>query len=233
MLTNPSFIQSPAAHNLAGLFLCLLKAFTGAAFKQRNIFMHEYFIFHKPFQVLSQFSPEGNKKTLSDYFPGISKNIYPVGRLDYDSEGLLILTNEKPLTHRLLDPSFAHPRTYWVQVEGMITEEATQQLQQGVVINTEGKQYHTKKATAIILSEEPDVAERNPPIRIRKNIPTSWIALTLTEGKNRQVRKMTAATGYPTLRLIRYAIGKVTLAGIAPGSYIQADEGIKELLLGR
>jgi 23S rRNA pseudouridine2457 synthase len=195
--------------------------------------MPEYFIFHKPFQVLSQFSAEGNKKTLSDFFPHISKNIYPVGRLDFDSEGMLLLTDDKSLTHQLLDPGFAHPRTYWVQVDGAITSDAIQQLQQGVTINIDGKQYHTKKATAIILEEQPGVAERNPPVRFRKNIPTSWISLTLTEGKNRQVRKMTAAAGYPTLRLIRYAIGKLTLDGIEPGSYKVMDEKIKELLFAK
>ena len=193
--------------------------------------MSQYFIFHKPFQVLSQFSAEGDKKTLSDFFQGISKNIYPVGRLDFDSEGLLLLTDDKTLTHQLLDPSFAHPRTYWVQVEGTITEEAIQQLQQGVTISIDGKKYRTKKATAKILKEDPPVTERNPTVRFRKSVPTSWISLTLTEGKNRQVRKMTAATGFPTLRLIRYAIGKLTLDGIAPGSYKAAGDEIKELVL--
>ena len=193
--------------------------------------MSQYFIFHKPFQVLSQFSAEGDKRTLSDFFQGISKNIYPVGRLDFDSEGLLLLTDDKTLTHQLLDPSFAHPRTYWVQVEGTITEDAIQQLQQGVTISIDGKKCRTKKATAKILKEDPPVTERNPPVRFRKSVPTSWISLTLTEGKNRQVRKMTAATGFPTLRLIRYAIGKLTLDGIAPGSYKAAGHEIKELVL--
>jgi 23S rRNA pseudouridine2457 synthase len=193
--------------------------------------MPQYYLFHKPFQVLSQFSAEGDKKTLFDFFPHLPKNIYPVGRLDYDSEGLLLLTDDKPLTHTLLDPSFEHPRTYWVQVEGGITKEALQQLQRGVTINIDGKQYQTKKATAKILQEPLDIADRTPPIRFRKYIPTSWIALTLTEGKNRQVRKMTAATGYPTLRLIRYAIGKITLDGIAPGEYKLIDGETKDLLL--
>ena len=231
MLTNPSFITSPAAHNLAGLFLCLLKCFTGEAFRCFIFIMHEYYIFHKPFHVLSQFSAEGEKKTLADFFPHIAKDIYPVGRLDYDSEGLLLLTNDKPLTHRLLDPSFAHPRTYWVQVEGAIPESVMYQLREGVVINIDGKAYRTKKAKAEILSSPQEITERHPPIRVRKNIPDSWIALTLTEGKNRQVRRMTAATGFPTLRLIRYAIGEVTLKGIEPGHYKLVNEQIKELLL--
>ena len=233
MLTNPSFITSPAAHNLAGLFLCLLKPFTGKAFKTHCFFMSQYFIFHKPYQVLSQFSAEGDKKTLSDYFPGISKNIYPVGRLDHDSEGLLLLTDDKSLTHRLLDPKFAHPRTYWVQVEGTITEEAIRKLAEGVNISIDGKQYKTKKAKAEILKEQPDVTERYPPIRVRKNSPDSWIALTLTEGKNRQVRRMTAAVGFPTLRLIRCARGQVTSAGILPGAYKMLNEEIKEQLFSK
>ncbi len=183
--------------------------------------------------MLSQFSAEGDKQTLSDYFPRVPKNIYPVGRLDYDSEGLLLLTDDKTLTHQLLDPSFEHPRTYWVQVEGAITKEAVMQLAQGVTISIEGKPYLTKKAKAVIITTPPDVADRNPPIRFRKNIPTSWIALTLIEGKNRQVRKMTAAVGYPTLRLIRYAIGKVTMEGIEPGTYKAAGPEIKEILLGK
>lgn len=181
-----------------------------------------YYVFYKPYEVLSQFSREGEKRTLADFFPGISKNIYPVGRLDYDSEGLLLLTDDKPLTHKLLDPSFAHERTYWVQVDGAITDEAIGQLQNGVVINVDGKKYKTKKAKAVIM-HEPEVPERNPPIRFRKNIPTSWIALTLIEGKNRQVRKMTAAVGFPTLRLIRYSIGKVTVDGINPGRYRELE----------
>lgn len=195
--------------------------------------MFQYYIFHKPFRVLSQFSAEGEKKTLADYFPGISKNIYPVGRLDFDSEGLLILTDDKSLTHRLLDPSFAHQRTYWVQVEGSITPEALQQLQTGVTINIDGKQYRTKKAKASILPEPVEIIERDPPIRFRQNIPTTWIALTLTEGKNRQVRRMTAAVGYPTLQLIRQSIGKVNLDGLSAGEYRLMDDSIRQLLLGK
>jgi len=193
--------------------------------------MFQYYKFYKPFRVLSQFSEEGDKKTLKDYFFHFSKNIYPVGRLDYDSEGLLFLTNDKSFTHLLLDPSFAHPRTYWVQVEGAITPQAIQKLEKGVTINADGKLYHTKKASAAILQTEPRVPERNPPIRYRKNIPTSWIELTLTEGKNRQVRKMTAAVGYPTLRLVRYAIGDITLDDLEPGTHQPMDEKtIKSLI---
>ena len=194
--------------------------------------MPQYFIFYKPYEVLSQFSAEGDKKTLSDYLGHLSKDIYPVGRLDYDSEGLLILTNDKPLTHRLLDPKFAHQRTYWVQIEGEITTEAIQQLSNGVVININGKQYKTKPAIAKKMTE-PSLPERNPPIRFRKNIPTSWIALSLTEGKNRQVRRMTATVGFPTLRLVRYSIGKVNIDSMQPGECIEINAAIKQDLFSK
>jgi 23S rRNA pseudouridine2457 synthase len=195
--------------------------------------MLQYFIFYKPYQVLSQFSPEGDKKTLKDYFPHLEKDIYPVGRLDFDSEGLLLLTNDKALNHQLLDPAYGHQRTYWVQVDGAITQEALNNLQRGVMIQVDGKPYKTKPAVVQLLEQEPEVPERNPPIRYRKNIPTSWIALTLKEGKNRQVRRMTAAVGFPTLRLIRYGIGKVTTDGLQPGGYKEYDSNIKSLLLSK
>ncbi len=191
-----------------------------------------YFIFYKPYQVLCQFSPEGEKTTLAHYFPDLPKNIYPVGRLDFDSEGLLILTDDKTLTSRLLDPSFAHKRTYYVQVEGQVNNEAIKKLERGVSINVDGKMYRTRPAVARMMDEEPEVPERIPPIRFRKNIPTSWISLGLTEGKNRQVRKMTAAVNYPTLRLIRYSIGGVNIDGMQPGEYKEAGEEIKQLLFG-
>ncbi len=193
--------------------------------------MHRYFIFYKPFQVLSQFSEEENKKTLSDFFTDVSKDIYPVGRLDFDSEGLLILTNDKALTHQLLDPKFAHARTYFAQVEGTVTTEAIKKMEGGVMITVDGKSYKTKKAKAAII-EEPALPERNPPIRFRKNIPTSWISLTLTEGKNRQVRKMTAAVGFPTLRLVRHSIGKLKIDGLKPGVYVEMGEEVKGLVFG-
>ncbi len=182
--------------------------------------------------VLSQFSAEGEKKTLADFFQGISKDIYPVGRLDYDSEGLLLLTNDKQLTHQLLEPKFAHQRTYYVQLEGEITDDAVEQLNKGVLININGKEHKTKPAVAKKITA-PDVEERNPPVRFRKNIPTSWISLTLTEGKNRQVRRMTAKVGYPTLRLIRYSIGKVTIDNLSPGTYKEIDAQSKPLLLAK
>jgi 23S rRNA pseudouridine2457 synthase len=192
--------------------------------------MLQYYIFYKPFNVLSQFSPEGEKMTLSDFFKEIPKNIYPVGRLDYDSEGLLILTNDKAVTHQLLDPKFAHERTYWVQVEGELTTEAIEQLSRGVLININGRQHKTKPAVAKKIEGEPQMPERTPPIRFRKNIPTSWLSLTLTEGKNRQVRRMTAAVGFPTLRLIRYRIGALTLGRLQPGEFKKLKPEEKRLL---
>jgi 23S rRNA pseudouridine2457 synthase len=185
--------------------------------------MPVYILFHKPYQVLTQFSAEGDKKTLADFLPGIPANIYPVGRLDYDSEGLLLLTDDKSITHHLLDPLFAHPRTYWVQVEGILINNAIDQLNKGVTISIDGKKYITKRADARIMDNPPKVAERTPPIRFRKNVPDSWLSLTIKEGKNRQVRRMTAAVGYPTLRLIRYAIGSITLDGLKPGEHRFAD----------
>ncbi|MGN6530377.1 MAG: pseudouridine synthase [Ginsengibacter sp.] len=178
--------------------------------------MHKYFIVHKPFNVLSQFSSTEGKKTLKDFFD-VPLNIYPVGRLDYDSEGLLILTDDKKLNQYLLNPFHEHEREYWVQVEGDISEDAIDKLQRGVSINIDGKMYHTKKCVVKKFIHSPKVSERNPPIRFRKSIPESWIKIILTEGKNRQVRKMTAAVGFPTLRLIRYRIERITLDDLLPG----------------
>jgi 23S rRNA pseudouridine2457 synthase len=192
---------------------------------------NKYYIIYKPFQVMSQFSPVEGKQTLADYFK-VEKDVYPVGRLDYDSEGLLLLTNDSSLNHRLLNPNFAHQRTYWVQVDNDITDEAIQKLENGVLINIDGKSHKTLPATAFKMPEEPNVPERNPPIRVRKNIPTSWISLTLQEGKNRQVRRMTAAVGFPTLRLIRYSIEKLTIQNMLPGDMISLNQQeINRLLL--
>jgi 23S rRNA pseudouridine2457 synthase len=178
--------------------------------------MHRYFIIYKPYQVLSQFTSTEGKQTLKDFFK-VPADVYPVGRLDYDSEGLLILTNDASLNHRLLNPEFSHEREYWVQVEGAIHEKAISALQSGVTISINGVKYHTRQSKATRFANTPPVPERIPPIRFRKEIPTSWIKLVLTEGKNRQVRKMTAQTGFPTLRLIRYRIAGVTLQGLLPG----------------
>lgn len=165
--------------------------------------------------VLSQFTSVDGKLCLKDFF-SVSNDVYPVGRLDYDSEGLLILTNDSAINHKLLHPSFNHQREYMVQVDGQITHEALAKLQKGVDININGGIYHTKPCSAQLL-ENPLVPDRNPPIRYRKNIPAPWIRLTLTEGKNRQVRKMTASVGFPTLRLIRTGIEQIKIGGLQPG----------------
>ena len=185
-----------------------------------------YYIIYKPYLVLSQFSAVEGKQTLADYFD-VPKDVYPVGRLDYDSEGLLILTNDKQLNNRLLNPLFAHEREYWVQVDGAATPEAVAQLQKGVSINIDGKQYRTKPCKASLFAEAPVVPERNPPIRFRKEIPAPWLRLPLKEGKNRQVRRMTAAVGFPTLRLIRYRIEKLTIDHLQPGEMVAMEH--KEL----
>ncbi len=181
-----------------------------------NNFMpnNRYFVVYKPFGILSQFSGEEDTLKKVANFP---PDIYPVGRLDKDSEGLLLITDDKLLNHYLLDPKFGHLRSYLAQVEGIPTEEAILQLQSGTEINVDGKMYKTKKAFAKILPEIPPLPDRNPPIRYRKSVPDSWIQLTLTEGKNRQVRKMTAAVGYPTLRLVRWSMENLTIAGFASG----------------
>jgi 23S rRNA pseudouridine2457 synthase len=169
-----------------------------------------YLAFYKPFQVLCQFSRDGAKKTLADYIS--IPHVYPAGRLDFDSEGLLLLTDDGALQHQLTDPRFGHARTYWVQVEGAVSSAAVEQLQRGVVIGGQ----KTLPCNACIMPE-PTLPARHPPVRFRKSIPTSWLSLTLREGRNRQVRHMTAAVGFPTLRLTRVAMGGLSLAGLQPG----------------
>jgi len=165
---------------------------------------YTYILFYKPYNVLCQFTDDSphasERETLKKYID--IPDIYSVGRLDLDSEGLLLLTDNPRVKHRLCDPSFAHPRIYWVQVENIPSSDSLKQLENGVTIK--GKK--TTKAIALKLENEPKLPPRNPPIRYRKNIPTSWIELTLTEGRNRQVRKMTASINHPTLRLVRKAI---------------------------
>lgn len=170
-------------------------------------------LFNKPFGVLSQFTPEAGHRALNEF--GFPSGVYAAGRLDHDSEGALLLTDDGKLIKRLLDPKFEHPRTYLVQVDGQITPEALKQLAKGVTI----KGYSTKPCKAEFATPPDDLWERVPPIRYRANIPTSWVRLTLIEGKNRQVRHMTAAVGFPTLRLIRVAIGDLTLDGLQPGEW--------------
>jgi 23S rRNA pseudouridine2457 synthase len=185
--------------------------------------MHDYFLIYKPYLVLSQFSAVEGKQTLADHFD-VPRDVYPVGRLDHDSEGLLLLTNDTTLNHRLLDPKQAHEREYWVQVDGAITQAAIQQLQQGVQINVDGKMHQTRPAIISPFNEEPLVPPRDPPIRFRKEIPAPWISITLTEGKNRQVRRMTAAVGFPTLRLIRYRIEGLELGTLQPGAMVKLPQ---------
>lgn len=185
--------------------------------------MFRYFIIYKPFQVISGFTAEAGKTSLKDLFD-LPVDIYPVGRLDFDSEGLLLLTNDSSLNHRILHPGFAHEREYWAQVEGEITGTALQLLSTGVTISLDGKKYLTGKARASRFEMPPVVPERNPPIRYRKNIPVSWISLILQEGKNRQVRRMTAAVGFPTLRLVRYRIGSLTIQSMQPGDLIELSK---------
>jgi len=173
-----------------------------------------YILFYKPYGVLSQFTREAGHLSLADFGP-FPKNIYAAGRLDADSEGLLFLTDDADMNHRLTDPKFEHERTYLVQVEGVMDEQELEQLQKGVLI--EGKL--TKPATVKVLTGEPDLPMRAVPIRYRKTIPASWIELVLHEGRNRQVRKMTASVGHPTLRLVRTSMTFLSLDGLSPGEH--------------
>ncbi len=181
-----------------------------------------YIAINKPYGVLSQFSPEDNsdKRTLAEF--SLPKEVYPIGRLDYDSEGLLILSDDTRLNSKLLDPEHAHRRTYLVQIERIPEEAALQKLRNGVLLD--GRK--TLPAEATLLEDAPAVWEREVPIRFRKTVPTCWIALTLTEGKNRQVRRMTAAAGHPTLRLVRQSIGALCIfqLELRPGQWCKLSE---------
>jgi 23S rRNA pseudouridine2457 synthase len=168
-----------------------------------------YYVIYKPYGMLSQFTPEGDHATLGDLhrFP---KNVYPVGRLDAASEGLLLLTNDITINKPLLDPVHGHHRSYYVQVDGQIDDNATNSLMEGVTIRIKGSSHQAKALNAKII-EHPQIPDRVPPVRVRKKIPTSWLELTIGEGKNHQVRKMTAKVNFPTIRLIRFSIGQLTL----------------------
>ena len=172
-----------------------------------------YILLNKPYEVLTQFTDETGRQTLKDFVE--IPNIYPVGRLDYDSEGLVLLTDDKQLQHRLSEPRFKVPKTYWVQVEGQPTEAALENLRRGVDLKTG----YTSPAEVELLPEAPELWERSKPVRFRAAIPTSWVQIRISQGMNRQVRKMTAAVGYPTLRLVRAAIADMELASLQPGQW--------------
>ena len=188
-----------------------------------------YLIFNKPFGVISQFSggpaDAGRRPTLRDYVrvPGV----YPVGRLDHDSEGLLLLTDDGWLQHRLTDPRYEHPKTYWAQVEGVVDQAALERLREGVQIWPD---FRSRPALVERLAAEPALPPRDPPVRFRLSVPTSWIAITITEGRNRQVRRMTAGVGFPTLRLVRAAIGEIKLGELAPGQWRELTAAEREYL---
>lgn len=175
--------------------------------------MSRFLLFNKPYGVVCQFSRDDMHPTLADYIA--VPDVYPAGRLDTDSEGLLLLTDDGKLQHRITDPRHKLSKTYWVQVEGVPDEAALEKLRRGVAL----KDGMTLPAEARAIAEPAGLWPRNPPIRERRNIPVSWLALTIREGKNRQVRRMTAAVGLPTLRLIRCRIGEWTLDGLAPGEW--------------
>ena len=184
--------------------------------------------FHKPFGTVSQFTPDGSKhRTLAGFaFP---KNVYPIGRLDAESEGLLLLSDEPELNARLLHPSHAHQREYWAQVERVPSVEALEQLALGVVIGG----HKALPAPAWILDPQPAILPRDPPIRFRKNVPDVWIALELIEGKNHQVRRMTAAVGHPTLRLLRVRIGALRLGAVAAGRWEVLGDDARQLVFAK
>lgn len=171
-----------------------------------------YFIFHKPYGVLSQFTPEDGARSLAEF--GFPPEVYPAGRLDKDSEGLLLLTNDGPLIQRLLEPRFDKEKTYWVQIERIPTPEALAKLVAGVKI----QDYQTLPCKALLI-DDPGFPPRDPPIRVRQTVPDCWLEIRLKEGKNRQVRRMTAAIGHPCLRLVRVATGKLTLGDLPPGEW--------------
>ena len=191
----------------------------------------KYYILYKPFGMMTQFSRENEKPTLADIKFDFPKDVYPVGRLDADTEGLLLLSNDTSLNDRLLNPKNGHKRTYLAQLDGTITEEAAKQLRKGVSITIDGKAYKTLPAQINLVKDEPVMPPRNPPIRVRANIPTSWVEITLIEGKNHQVRKMCAKAGYPVLRLIRIKIGTLNIGNLQPNKVRELSEQEVDLLV--
>lgn len=175
-----------------------------------------YIAFYKPYGILSQFTSENINETLSVF--NLPKEIYPVGRLDKDSEGLLILSNDGSFIDQLLNPKFDKEKTYWVQVENIPNEESLNKLRAGGIVIQD---YKTKPACVQILTPQPEIPERNPPVRMRKTIPTCWLEIKISEGKNRQVRRMTASINHPTLRLIRTQVGKFKLDTLRPGQWLE------------
>lgn len=188
---------------------------------------YRYILFNKPYGVLSQFTDSSGeeRRTLKHYIS--VADVYPVGRLDWDSEGLMLLTNHGQLQHRLSHPQYGHSRTYWVQVERVPDAEALKQLRVGVIIDN----YRTRPAKVQLLEQEPLLPPRERPIRFRKNVPTAWLEMTLTEGRNRQVRRMTAKVGFPTLRLVRFAIANLSLDDLQLGQWRDLTPDEVKLLL--
>ena len=197
----------------------------------QNLDLLKYYLVYKPFGMMSQFSKENEKPTLAEIKFDFPTDAYPVGRLDADTEGLLLLTNDTSINNKLLNPKNGHKRTYMAQLDGAITEEAIKQLRKGVTITIDGKAYKTLPAQINLVKEEPALPPRNPPIRVRANIPTSWIELTLIEGKNHQVRKMCAKAGFPVLRLVRIKIGNLSLGNLQPNKVKELTEQEIETLV--
>lgn len=177
--------------------------------------MSRYILFHKPYGVLSQFTPEDGAKSLAEY--NLPKDVYPAGRLDKDSEGLLLLTDDGPLIEKLLNPKNEKPKTYWVLVERVPAEESLKQMREGLKI----EDYTTRPCQVKIIDPQPEVPPRDPPVRFRKTVQDIWLEIRIVEGKNRQVRKMTAAIGHPTLRLIRMKIANLELGSLSPGEWME------------